>query len=98
MRAFACWTSIGAVMRKGIATPYVLAISAEARLNARRSGGSCQWRLLPKDFPLYQTVYDYFRQWRLSGDWARMHDTLRGDVPYHPHESRLGLDRRARGG
>jgi hypothetical protein len=23
--------------------------------------GGCQWRLLPKDFPPYQTVYDYFR-------------------------------------
>jgi hypothetical protein len=26
----------------------------------------------------------------LSGDWERMHDTLRGDVPYHPRESGWG--------
>jgi putative transposase len=30
-----------------------------------RSG--CQWRMLPKDFPPYQTVYDYFRDWRFAG-------------------------------
>jgi putative transposase len=27
-----------------------------------RSG--CQWRLLPKEFPAWQTVYYYFRKWR----------------------------------
>ena len=43
-----------------------------------RSG--CQWRLLPKDFPPHQTVYDYFRSWRFLGAWDRIHDRLRGDV------------------
>ena len=43
-----------------------------------RSG--CQWRLLPTDFPPYQTVYDYFRTWRLTGVWEHLHDTLRGKV------------------
>jgi putative transposase len=42
--------------------------------------GGCQWRLLPTDFPPYQTVYDYFRTWRRAGVWERMHDTLRGDL------------------
>jgi putative transposase len=42
--------------------------------------GGCQWRLLPTDFPPYQTVYHYFRTWRCAGVWERMHDTLRGDV------------------
>ena len=42
-----------------------------------RSG--CQWRMLPKDFPPSQTVYDYFQNWRLAGVWERMHNTLRGD-------------------
>jgi putative transposase len=41
---------------------------------------SCQWRLLPKHFPPYQTVYDYFRSWRFLGAWERIHDRLRGDV------------------
>jgi putative transposase len=43
-----------------------------------RSG--CQWRLLPKDFPPHQTVYDYFRSWRSLGAWERIHDRLREDV------------------
>src|SRR5919107_3392741 len=25
----------------------------------------CPWRLLPKDFPPWKTVYDWFRRWRL---------------------------------
>ena len=40
-----------------------------------RSG--CSWRLLPHDFPPWQTVYHYFRAWRLSGIWERMHAALR---------------------
>jgi len=40
-----------------------------------RGGGS--WRMLPKDFPPYQTVYDYFRRWRRDGTWTKIHDTLR---------------------
>ena len=27
----------------------------------------CQWRLLPKEFPLWQTVYDYYLRWRKNG-------------------------------
>ena len=36
-----------------------------------------QWRLLPREYPPWQSVYYYFRAWRLSGDWQRIHDTLR---------------------
>jgi putative transposase len=43
-----------------------------------RSG--CQWRMLPKDYPPYPTVYTYFRNWRLAGVWERLHETLRGEV------------------
>jgi putative transposase len=42
--------------------------------------GGCQWRMLPQEFPPYQTVYHYFRTWRQAGVWERMHDTLRGDL------------------
>jgi transposase len=37
----------------------------------------CAWELLPHDFPKYKTVYHYFRQWRIDGDWERIHDKLR---------------------
>jgi len=39
-----------------------------------RSG--CAWRLLPHDFPPWQTVYTYFRQWKKDGTWKKIHDTL----------------------
>ena len=39
-----------------------------------------QWRLLPHDYPTWQTVYHYFRQWRDDGTWQRIHDTLRAEV------------------
>lgn len=37
----------------------------------------CRWRALPGDFPNWQTVYTYFRNWRLDGTWVRIHDRLR---------------------
>lgn len=38
----------------------------------------CPWRYLPRDYPPWQTVYGYFRHWRISGVWERIHDHLRG--------------------
>lgn len=40
-----------------------------------RAGGA--WRLLPNDFPKWQTVYHYWRLWRLDGTWERLHTALR---------------------
>ena len=40
----------------------------------------CQWRLMPKDFPPWQTVYDYYLRWRKNGKWQEIHDTLLGQV------------------
>lgn len=39
-----------------------------------RSG--CAWRLLPHDFAPWQTVYGYFRRWKIQGVWEMIHDTL----------------------
>jgi putative transposase len=39
--------------------------------------GGCAWRLLPHDFPPWQTAYHYFRAWRLDGSWEEIHATLR---------------------
>lgn len=36
----------------------------------------CRWRALPGDFPPWQTVYTYFRQWRIDGTWVKIHDRL----------------------
>ncbi len=36
----------------------------------------CQWRLLPKDFPPYSTVYSFYRRACLAGVWERVMDML----------------------
>jgi putative transposase len=33
--------------------------------------------MLPHDFPPWQTVYDYYRKWRMEGHWERMNEALR---------------------
>src|ERR687885_2186687 len=43
-----------------------------------RSG--CAWRLLPHDFSPWKTVFHYFRLWRLTGIWQKMHAALRERV------------------
>lgn len=43
-----------------------------------RSG--CSWRMLPNDFPPWQTVYGYMRRWKLDGTWQRIHDALREEI------------------
>jgi putative transposase len=40
-----------------------------------RSG--CAWRLMPGDFPPWQTVYGYYRRWTQDWTWIFIHDTLR---------------------
>jgi putative transposase len=42
--------------------------------------GGCAWRLLPHDFPPWQTVYHYLRCWRKSGLWEQIHSLLRERV------------------
>jgi putative transposase len=40
----------------------------------------CTWRGMPHDFPAWQTVYDYFREWTKAGVWEQINDTLRRAV------------------
>jgi transposase len=62
-----------------------------AILYRERSG--CPWRMLPRDFPHWRTVYGYARQWRADGTWRRIRDVLchhpRGDsaMPGNPLRS-----------
>jgi putative transposase len=46
-----------------------------AVLYLNRTG--CQWRMLPKDFPPWKTVYQMFYRWRRNSLWERIHDALR---------------------
>jgi putative transposase len=36
----------------------------------------CQWRLLPREFPPWGTVYHYFQTWQNSGVWVHLHRVL----------------------
>jgi putative transposase len=55
-----------------------------------------QWRMLPKEYPAWQSVYHYFRCWRKDGTWKRIHDTLRALVRQkagrHKHPTAGALD------
>ena len=57
-----------------------------AILYVLRTGGG--WRLLPHDFPAWQSVYGYFRRWCQAGVWQQLHDHLRTawreEVGRHP--------------
>ena len=58
--------------------------------------GGIQWRMLPKEYPKWQSVYYYFRIWRDDGTWQRIHDTLRAEVRQksgrHKHPTAGSLD------
>jgi putative transposase len=47
----------------------------------------CPWRMLPKDFPPWKTVYDWFRRWRIDGTWEHLNAELRERL-----RCRLGRD------
>jgi putative transposase len=47
----------------------------------------CPWRWLPRDFPPWKTVYDWFRRWRIDGTWERLNAELRELL-----RARLGRD------
>jgi putative transposase len=42
--------------------------------------GGIAWRALPHDFPAWQTVYHYFRSWRIDGTWERANAALRAQI------------------
>lgn len=53
--------------------------------------GGIAWRLLPREFPPWDAVYDQFRRWRRCGLWHRVNAALRGEArrlagrPADPH-------------
>lgn len=36
----------------------------------------CQWRMLPGEYPPWNTVYYYFRAWKRQGVWHQMRKVL----------------------
>lgn len=41
------------------------------------SRGGASWRMLPHEFPPWETVYGFFNRWSKQGVLERVHDTLR---------------------
>lgn len=64
--------------RRGRKPKYTLRDIVQAVLYLLRAG--CAWRLLPKTFPPWSSVYGYFRRWIQNGLWQRIHDTMRRTV------------------
>jgi putative transposase len=56
----------------------------------------CQWRALPRDYPPWSTVHDWFRRWRLDGTWERwnrvLREQLRVSVGRDPQPSAVIVD------
>lgn len=45
-----------------------------------RERTGCQWRNLPRDFPPWKQVFEYYRKWRDNGMIEKLHDALRDEV------------------
>jgi transposase len=73
-------------------------INIRAVLNAifylLRTG--CQWRLLPREFPGWSTVYHYFRAWKNAGVWTciqrSMYQQARGQAGRAAYPSVVIMD------
>lgn len=78
----ATWALIGPILAqaKGRGRPRVHAdrVIYNAILFVLRGG--IQWRMLPKGFPRWRTVYSRFRRWADSGLWEKLTDTLRAEL------------------
>ena len=66
---------IPSVKPGGRPAKYVRRELVNAILYVLRTGGS--WRMLPHDFPPWQSVYGYFRRWCQAGVWQQVHQHLR---------------------
>ena len=87
------WRCIGPHLpgpaRRGRLRLHGLRVILNAVFYVLKSG--CPWRLLPRDFPPWKSVYDWFRRWRIDGTWERLNaelrERLRSQVGRDPHPS-----------
>lgn len=60
-----------------------------------RNKSGCQWRMLPKDFGPWETVYYYFAKWRTDATWQSFNDALREQVRLNTLNPTTGNPREA---
>ncbi len=72
------WALIAPFMpaRKRIGRPRTTDLRAVVNAILYMASTGCQWRQLPKGFPPYSTVQDYFYHWSRDGTWARINHAL----------------------
>jgi putative transposase len=61
--------------RLGRPRVHTLRLILDAIFYVLKSG--CPWRLLPRDFPPWESVYWWFRRWRIDGTFERLNAALR---------------------
>ncbi len=66
--------------RFGPGAPRTVDIRAVVDAIFYRLRSGCQWRMLPRDFPAWPTVYYYFRKWGDDGTWERINTALRQEL------------------
>src|SRR5260370_10303357 len=56
----------------------------------------CQWRMMPKDLPPWQTVYGYFGRWKRNGVYEQLNAPLgkqaRQQAGHDPQPSAASID------
>lgn len=63
-------------------------------INYRWTTG-CPWRMLPHDYPSWETVYTYFSRWQRAGKLRQIREILLRKSPYLPAaEIRLAVSER----
>src|SRR5215211_7921093 len=70
--------------RRGRPREVVLREVVNALFYHAREG--CSWRALPHDFPVWHSVYHYFREWNAHGTWQKILDVLRPWLAFRPGE------------
>lgn len=72
------WSLIAPMMPKvnRIGRPRETDLRAVVNAILYMAATGCQWRQLPKEFPPYSTVQEYFYRWSHDGTWIRVNHAL----------------------
>lgn len=72
------WTIISPIFTRTKKGKHLQKHNKRELINAVRylNKTGCQWRMLPKDFPSYQTVNSFYTRAKKSGLWEEQNDLL----------------------